>query len=1028
MIRALFILLFCVLTVSVSAQGVWTWIKGDSISFNSLDPSNGSRGQLRVAANSNNPSTYFLIGTIEWTDNDDNLWMFYQYNNGTDFNKDTTEVWKYNIASNTWTWMAGYDTFDIAGAFSDTIKSSFRASLKLDVGFNTNHIMRWADTLSNLWFMTQNMTTGDIFLSKFDIRTYRFELINYRHNNYRSIGTRFIPNSANFPGFISQCTYWVIGHNVYIYGGTNQSGCSSELWTYNMSSNIWTWLGGQLGSSLDNYRDKYIGKGISSISNWPGCRSRTTNNWIRNNKLYFFGGSGGVPGGYHGFNKVWEYNLNTNLWTFQHGDATDSTLYVDSGLYPSGYCIEDKNICPSGREVNGSIIPNTCDRVFWLFGGYEGSSYTSSELWIYRPDDNQWIWVDGKRNLSSSESYYYGVKGVPSVRNKPPPKPNFVFSSINGSLYRFGSSNIFGNSWNNEIWRYDPDYSCVNYNITDKFIDRGIDKYICSGDSTVVRVRKNYDSLRIAPMTNVTLRQTDSTTEIWLKPSINTSYKIIAYGYRCESYLDSLTVPIVLAPPAFGYDTVSICQGQSIHGKTTTGNYTIKIKNPLGCDSTLYLKLTVLKLPRTILDTTICEGNAVQGHTSSGTYIDTFLAGAMNGCDSIYMLKLTVVPERRLLIDTVLCRGSNIAGYTITGTYYDTFASPEGCYTYRVIKLVMNEPSSSAITKSICQGQSYGGHTTTGTFIDNFRNINGCDSIRTLTLTVNPSSGSTLDTSICLGSNIRGHSTSGTHRDTLTDRNGCDSICILRLTVRPARPIKPLRNMTICPGADTIIDAGLGHRSYLWSAGESTSQIRLATPQRYILQFVDSTGCQGRDSMILSLFNPPQVKLPDTLQNYKGEYFFLEPIISPPASAKSRFRWLPRGLFTCDTCRTVEFRPDTHLMASVLYTDERGCSAMARSQILVFGKWAIGYPSAFSPNGDGQNDNYAPNTTNIKSFTLEIYNRTGEKVYQYTPERPIWDGTFKGEPAPVSTYYYYSEVILLNKAIYLYKGVFHLMR
>ncbi|WP_299163272.1 gliding motility-associated C-terminal domain-containing protein, partial [uncultured Tenacibaculum sp.] len=84
----------------------------------------------------------------------------------------------------------------------------------------------------------------------------------------------------------------------------------------------------------------------------------------------------------------------------------------------------------------------------------------------------------------------------------------------------------------------------------------------------------------------------------------------------------------------------------------------------------------------------------------------------------------------------------------------------------------------------------------------------------------------------------------------------------------------------------------------------------------------------------------------------------------------------------------------------------------------------IPVPSGFSPNGDGKNDTFViPGLVNYLNFNISVYNRWGNKVYNYTntgtKNIQWWDGqsngkrTYLGESVvPAGTYYY---VIHLNK-------------
>jgi gliding motility-associated-like protein len=64
-------------------------------------------------------------------------------------------------------------------------------------------------------------------------------------------------------------------------------------------------------------------------------------------------------------------------------------------------------------------------------------------------------------------------------------------------------------------------------------------------------------------------------------------------------------------------------------------------------------------------------------------------------------------------------------------------------------------------------------------------------------------------------------------------------------------------------------------------------------------------------------------------------------------------------------------------------------------------------PNAFTPTGDGKNDQFGPVTISpviIKYFS--IYNRWGQLVHSSTD---YWDGKFGGKDQPAGAYVYYIE-------------------
>ena len=64
-------------------------------------------------------------------------------------------------------------------------------------------------------------------------------------------------------------------------------------------------------------------------------------------------------------------------------------------------------------------------------------------------------------------------------------------------------------------------------------------------------------------------------------------------------------------------------------------------------------------------------------------------------------------------------------------------------------------------------------------------------------------------------------------------------------------------------------------------------------------------------------------------------------------------------------------------------------------------------PNAFSPNGDGINDIYKPKEgyQNIKEFHAYIYNRWGQKLFEWSDPATGWDGTYKGKPVKEGVYF-----------------------
>jgi len=79
-------------------------------------------------------------------------------------------------------------------------------------------------------------------------------------------------------------------------------------------------------------------------------------------------------------------------------------------------------------------------------------------------------------------------------------------------------------------------------------------------------------------------------------------------------------------------------------------------------------------------------------------------------------------------------------------------------------------------------------------------------------------------------------------------------------------------------------------------------------------------------------------------------------------------------------------------------------------------------PNSFTHyNLDGLNDNFGPKGLHIKNYTMKIYNRWGELLYN-TDNSGQWDCTYKGEEVPQGIYVYYIVVEDYNKNFTRFKG------
>jgi gliding motility-associated-like protein len=88
----------------------------------------------------------------------------------------------------------------------------------------------------------------------------------------------------------------------------------------------------------------------------------------------------------------------------------------------------------------------------------------------------------------------------------------------------------------------------------------------------------------------------------------------------------------------------------------------------------------------------------------------------------------------------------------------------------------------------------------------------------------------------------------------------------------------------------------------------------------------------------------------------------------------------------------------------LIATTEDGCRDTTMSFFPI--PDCVNVPNAFSPDGDGLNENFVPVILPGEHFEyLQIFNRWGEMIADINSTRnPRWDGTYGGDPVEVGVY------------------------
>lgn len=308
-----------------------------------------------------------------------------------------------------------------------------------------------------------------------------------------------------------------------------------------------------------------------------------------------------------------------------------------------------------------------------------------------------------------------------------------------------------------------------------------------------------------------------------------------------------------------------------------------------------------------------------------------------------------------------------------------------------------------------------------GTYIRTIPNAAGCDSVITLQLTLNKKA-TRQSITICEGEFFfaggANQRTTGTYIDTLQTVTGCDSVVTTQLTVNP----RPLPNLgpdkSICTGNELAISPG-SFDAYQWQDMSTADSFTIAAPGIYWVKVTNAFQCTTTDSLVV----PALLPTPSNFLKEKDSLCSYASLDISSSRSYSQYEWSTGGAQRQVTLK----QPGTYWLT---VTDANGCSGS--DTIIILPKQCMaGFfcPSAFTPNGDRNNDIFKPLLHgNVKQYRLIVYNRWGAVVFQSTEPQKGWDGTISGKPQSTETFVWICTYQFEGEEPKTEKGVITLIR
>lgn len=232
----------------------------------------------------------------------------------------------------------------------------------------------------------------------------------------------------------------------------------------------------------------------------------------------------------------------------------------------------------------------------------------------------------------------------------------------------------------------------------------------------------------------------------------------------------------------------------------------------------------------------------------------------------------------------------------------------------------------------------------------------------------------------------------------ITSTNSCSQIVELQLSLY-TKPIITINDiMPICYNQTITINAGTGFDSYLWSNGDITPSISVATAGSYSVTVTQNHGvliCSSIKNFSVVASNIPTINSIET-----SDWTDNENTITVLLTNNS----IGNYEYSLDGLHYQISKVFTRLISGVYQVyvrDINGCGAVEEETYLLM------YPKYFTPNGDGINDFWKINFSKYEpNLSVKIFDRNGKFIKSLNYLDSGWDGTYNSQQLPSDDYWF----------------------
>lgn len=252
---------------------------------------------------------------------------------------------------------------------------------------------------------------------------------------------------------------------------------------------------------------------------------------------------------------------------------------------------------------------------------------------------------------------------------------------------------------------------------------------------------------------------------------------------------------------------------------------------------------------------------------------------------------------------------------------------------------------------------------------------------------------------------------------------GCDSTLTLNLTINelPDPTLSTDLNLEICEGLTKKIELANPKSSFTYKwykdgqeiIGETSDFLVVGDGGVYYVEITSSKGCVSKSLAVNVLVRENPIARIEAIGQGEPQCTYDTIVVSAYHDPSYEYTWFPSrpfGFYNTNLSQSSVKGVFRELKTEVELTvqNEYGCFNSTTFEVLAKPCCDVFIPNAFTPNGDGVNDEFAPLIRPGQVVIhFEVYDRYGAKVYSTNTAAPAWDGTYlSGKDAPTGVYMY----------------------